>query len=127
MLAAAVTLAGVACACAVPAIDVDGSDAVSGTHHAHHADGHADHAAGCDHVECGDCTANGAVSKPDALRDHVPQLPNLPLDYEVESPSATAFAAVSIPPWHSNAHHPPLPRLLRTADTAVRRFDKLLN
>ncbi len=127
MLAAAVTLAGVACACAVPAVDVDGGDAVSGTHHAHHADGHADHAMGCDHVECGDCTASGAVSKQDALRDQEPQLPNLPLDADGDHLSAMAFAAITPPPWHGNVHHPPLPRLLRAADTAVRRFDKLLN
>ncbi len=121
MLAAAVTLAGVVCACSVPMIDAD--DAVA-THHAHHEDGHALANMGCDHADCGDCMALGAVSKHDAVRDDVPQLPKLSLDDDGQT-ALTAFAAITSP-LRGFSHHPPLPRLSRTADTPVRRFDKLL-
>ena len=119
MLAAAVTLAGVACACAVPMIDA--ADAVA-THHAHHEDGHAVANMGCDHADCGDCMALGAVSKHDA--DQVPQLPKL--SWDDDGQTATAFAAFSSP-LRGFSYHPPLPPLLRAADTPVRRFDKLLS
>ena len=123
MLAAAVTLAGVACACAVPTIDAD--DAVA-THHAHHGDGDALANMGCDHADCGDCMALGAVSKHDVVRDHVPQLPKLVLDDDGQTATAlTAFAAITSP-LRGFSYHPPLPPLSRTADTPVRRFDKLL-
>ena len=124
MLAAAVTLAGVACACAVPTIDA--SDAVA-AHHAHHEDGNDLANTGCDHADCGDCMALGAVSKPDAVRDDVPQLPNLSWDDDGHTATAlTAFADITSP-LRGFSYHPPLPPLLRTADTPVRRFDKLLS
>ena len=124
MLAAAVTLAGVSCACAVPTIDA--SDAVA-AHHAHHEDGNDLANTGCDHADCGDCMALGAVSKPDAVRDHVPQLPQLPkVSLDDDGQTAPAFAAITSP-LRGFSFHPPLPRISRTADTPVRRFDKLLS
>lgn len=121
MLATAVTLAGVACACAVPTADIDGA---TGSHHAHHADGHAVAAMDCDHADCGDCMADEAVSKNEALRDHVPQLPKLSFDDDAQTPAEFAANATALRGFN---YHPPVPRLARAADTAVRRFDRLLN
>ena len=121
ILTVAVTLAGVACACAVPAID---ADAPGGAHHAHHGDGQALVSVDCDHADCGDCTANGAVSKHEIVRDHAPQLPEVFLDDD--GPVGIALAAVTSP-LRGFSFHPPLPSLIRTADTPVRRFDKLLS
>jgi len=129
MLAAAVTMAGVACACAVPAMDT--GEAHAG-HHAHHGDGHAHVDMGCDHTDCGDCTADGAVSKPDALRGHATQLPDMPLDADGQDANwfptgfPAGFEAVP-PPLRGVSSHPPIPRLPVVADTPVRRFDKLLS
>lgn len=121
ILTAAVTLAGVACACAVPVIDADGP---GGAHHAHHDDGQALVSADCDHADCGDCTANGAVSKHEVLRDHAPQLPEAFLDDD--GPAGITLAATTSP-LRGFSFHPPLPRPVRTADTPVRRFDKFLS
>ncbi len=121
MLAAAVALAGVACACAVPMIDADYAVAID---HAHHEDAHALANMDCDHADCGDCMAFGVVSKHDGVRDHVPQLPNVSLDDDGRT--APAFAAITSP-MRGFSYHPPLPRISRTADTPVRRFDKLLS
>ena len=124
MLAAAVTLAGVACACAVPAMDA--GDPVA-THHGHHEDGQVLANMDCGHTDCGDCMALGAVSKPDAVRDQVPQLPQLAkVSLDDDGQTATAFAAITSP-LRGFSFHPPLPRISRTADTPVRRFDKLLS
>lgn len=120
ILTAAVTLAGVACACAVPVIDVDGPVA----HHAHHGDGQALVNMDCDHVDCGDCTANGVVSKHELVRNHAPQLPETFLDDD--GLAGTSLAAITSP-LRGLSWQPPLPRLVRAADTAVRRFDKLLS
>lgn len=120
ILTAAVTLAGVACACAVPVIDVDGPVA----HHAHHEDGQSLVNMDCDHADCGDCTASGAVSKHEVVRDHAPQLPEAFLDDD--GPAGTTLAAITSP-LRGFFWQPPLPRPVRTADTAVRRFDKLLS
>ena len=120
ILTAAVTLAGVACACAVPAIDA-GPDSA---HHAHHGDGQALVNMDCDHADCGDCTANGAVSKHEVVRDHAPQLPEVFLDDD--GPAGVALAAITSP-LRGFSWQPPLPRSIRTADTPVRRFDKLLS
>ena len=120
ILTAAVTLAGVACACAVPVVDAGGPVA----HHAHHEGGQALVNMDCDHADCGDCTANGVVSKHELSRDHAPQLPEAFLDDD--GPAGTAFASIP-PPLRGLSWQPPLPRLVRTADTAVRRFDKLLS
>ena len=122
VLAAAVTLAGAACACAVPTVDTD--EASGGAHHAHHADGHAVAAMDCDLADCGDCMADEAVSKNENLRDHVPHLPQVSFDDDAQT--AAEFAA-NASPLRGFAYHPPIPRAVRTADTAVRRFDKLLN
>lgn len=121
ILTAAVTLAGVACACAVPAIDADGP---GGAHHEHHEDGQALVNMGCDHADCGDCTATGAVSKHEVVRDQAPQLPETFLDDD--GPAGIAMA-VTTSALRGFSLHPPLPRLVRTADTPVRRFDKLLS
>lgn len=121
MLTAAVTLAGVACACAVPAIDADGP---GGAHHAHHEDSQALVNMDCDHADCGDCTANGAVSKHEIVRDHAPQLPEVLLDDD--GPAGITLAATTSA-LRGFSFHPPLPRPSRTADTPVRRFDKLLS
>ena len=121
MLAAAVTLAGAACACAVPTVDTDGA---TGAHHAHHDGDHAAAPMDCDLADCGDCMADEAVSKNEALRDHVPQLPQLSFDDDAQT--AAEFAA-NASPLRGFAYHPLIPRSVRTADTAVRRFDKLLN
>ena len=128
MLAAAVTLAGVACACAVPAVDTGHAPA---SQHAHHGDGHDAANMGCDHADCGDCTADGAVSKHDALRDHAPQLPIAPLDADGQDADgfSTGFPAgfAAIPPLRGISCHPPIPRLPLAADTPVSCFDKLLS
>ena len=121
MLAAAVTLAGVVCACAVPAIDADGH---GGAHHAHHENGQALVSMDCDHADCGDCTANGAVSKHDVVRDHAPQLPEAFLDDD--GPAGITLAAITSV-LRGFFWQPPLPRPVLTADTPVRRFDKLLS
>ena len=121
ILTAAVTLAGVACACAVPVIDAYGP---GGAHHAHHEDGQSLVNMDCDHVDCGDCTANGAVSKHEVVRDHAPQLPEVFVDDE--GPAGPALAAITSP-LRGFSFHPLLPSLARTADTPVRRFDKLLS
>ena len=125
MLAAAVTLAGVACACAVPAMDTGDTHA---GHHAHHGSGHDLASMGCDHADCGDCTADGAVSKHDALRGHAAQLPDLPPDADGQPATGlpAGFAAIP-PPLRGVSSHPPVPRLALAADTPVRRFDKLLS
>ena len=121
MLAAAVTLAGVACACAVPTVD---TLAAAGTHHVHHADDHADAAMVCEHTDCGDCMADEALSKNETLRDQAPQLPKSFLDDDVHF--VTGFAA-NASPLRGFACDPPIPRLARVVDTPVRLFDKLLN
>ena len=121
MLAAAVTLAGVACACALPPVD---TDEAAGAHHAHHTDGHAVAVMDCDHADCGDCMADEAVSKNEALRDHAPQSPKLSFDDTAQT--AAVFAA-NATPLRGFTYHSPVPRLARAADTSVRRFDKLLN
>ena len=124
MLATAVTLAGVACACALPAVDADEAAVAHHAHHAHHAGGHAAAAMDCDHTDCGDCMADEAVSKNEALRDHVAQLPKLSFD---DNAQAAAELAANATPLRGFTYHSPVPRLARAADTAVRRFDKLLN
>lgn len=121
MLAAALTLAGVACACAVPAVD---TDPAAGAHHAHHGGDHAAASMVCDHTDCGDCMADEAVSKNETLRDLAPQLPKPFLDDHVH-PAAEFGAKAS--PLPGFAYDPPIPRIARVVDTPVRRFDKLLN
>lgn len=121
ILTAAVTLAGVVCACAVPTVDADGH---RGAHHAHHEHGQALVNIDCDHVDCGDCTANGAVSKHEVVRDHAPQLPEAFLD---DDGPAGITLAVATSVLRGFSFHPPLPRSVRAADTPVRRFDKLLS
>ena len=122
MLAVAVTLAGVACACAVPTVQAD--DAVA-MHHAHHGHDHAPENTGCDHADCGDCMAEVSVSKHDAVRGDAPQSPNVSLD---DDGAAAAALAANISRHRGFSYEPPpLPRLVRAADTSVRRFDKLLN
>ena len=125
MLAAAVTLAGVACACGVPALYI--GEAPS-SHHAHGGDGHSVTDMGCDHADCGDCRAEGAVSKPEGLRDDAPQLPNMPMDTDGQDANGfpVGFAAIP-PPLRSVSSHPPVRPLPLGADTPVRRFDKLLS
>ena len=128
MLAAAVTLAGVACACAVPAMDTGEAPA---SQHAHHGGGHDVANMGCDHADCGDCTAACAVSKHEGLRD-APQLPNLPPNADGQDANGfptgfpATFAAIP-PPLRGISCHPPIPGLALAADTPVRRFDKLLS
>lgn len=121
MLAAAVTLAGVACACAVPTVD---TDAAAGAHHAHHGGDDAAGSMACDHTDCGDCMADEAVSKNETLRDLAPQLPEPFPDDDVH-PAAEFTASAS--PLPGFAYDPPIPRLARAVDTPVRRFDQLLN
>ena len=121
VLAAAVMLAGVVCACAVPMID---AGVPGGAHHAHHEHGQARVNVDCDHADCGDCTADGAGPKPDVGRHHVPQSPELLLDDD--GPAGTALAALQSPLRGFSWQPPPVPRPDRTADTPVRRFDKLL-
>ena len=86
--------------------------------------GHALANMGCDHADCGDCTADGAVSKHEGLRDDAPQLPNMQLD--ADGQATTAFAAIP-PPLSGVSSHPTIRWLPLAADTPVRRFDKLLN
>ena len=121
VLAAAVTLAGVACACAVPMIDVG---VPGGAHHGHHEQGQARVNVDCDHADCGDCAAGGAVSKPDVGRHQVQQSPELLLDDD--GPAGTALAALQSPLRGNSWQPPPVPRSDRTVDTPVRLFDKLL-
>lgn len=128
MLAVAVTLAGVVCACAVPAVD---TGEVPASMHAHHGDGHDLANTGCDHADCGDCTADGAASKHEGMRDHAAQLPIVPLDADGQDANGfpTGFPAgfAAIPPLRGISCHPPIPPLPLAADTPVRRFDTLLS
>lgn len=128
LLAAAVTLAGVACACAVPAMAAGEAPA---SQHAHHGGGDDVANMGCDHADCGDCMADGAVSKHEGLRDHGPQLPNMPLDTDGQGETGSSIGfpagfAATPPPLRGVSYHPPIPRLPLAADTPVRRFDTLL-
>ena len=119
MLAVAVTVGGVVCACAAGPLDAP----AAASHAPHHA---ADHVSGesasCERVDCtGSCEFNGALSE----RDPLPvKPPNVADDLEQASMPLPIAAltqgrglsppAVTSRPW-------------RRPETPVHRFDVLLN
>ncbi|MDE0007938.1 MAG: hypothetical protein OXS50_06645 [Gammaproteobacteria bacterium] len=117
-MTAAVSAAGVACACAVPEF------ASSDAGHRHHAMGHhAEEVASdddCLHVDCGDCSADGLTSRSSAS--------SLPPEVSLDESVALAGGHLSLAPGlrASSCRSPPLP-LARLADSPVRRFDKMLD
>ncbi|MXY51835.1 MAG: hypothetical protein F4Y86_04800 [Gammaproteobacteria bacterium] len=117
-MTAAVSAAGVACACAVPEF------ASSDAGHRHHVMGHhaEDVASGddCLHVDCGDCSADGLTSRSSAS--------SLPPEVSLDESLALAGGHLFLAPGlrASSCRSPPLP-LARLADSPVRRFDKMLD
>ena len=114
LLAGLTAFAGAACACEVSA---PGDPQVPHAHHAPSSDaGHCVQADDC--AECGP-----AISASDRQIGPTLTAPPPPDDALV----VDAFAQVAPPRYREPNHHPP-PRLpLRAADTAVHRFDILLN
>ena len=118
ILAVAVTVGGVVCACATGPLDVGAAAA----HDPHHTEGHAPADRACERVDCtGSCGFDGAVSERDPLpakppnaSDDFAQLPAPFPDAVAPQPAALRHAAVPIRPG-------------RSPDTPVHRFDKLLN
>ncbi|MXW51765.1 MAG: hypothetical protein F4X81_10490 [Gammaproteobacteria bacterium] len=119
MLAVAVTVGGVVCACAAGPLDAPAAAA----HAPHHAADHAPvESASCERVDCtGSCEFNGTLAE----RDPLPvKPPNVADDLEqVSMPFPIAALtqgrglsppAAPSPPW-------------RRPDTPVHRFDVLLN
>lgn len=117
VLTVAVSAAGVACACAVPAFG--SSDAG----HAHHSAGHHGAEAAtqddCLHVDCGDCSADGVPSRHSASTPP----PDTSLDEVAFTGTHLLFAPRMLAP---SCRPPPLP-LARPADSPVRRFDRMLD
>jgi len=118
VLTAAVSAAGVACACAVPEF------ASSDAGHRHHVVGHhaEEIASGddCLHVDCGDCSAEGLTSRSSAS--------SLPPEVSLDEAVALAGGHPLLGPGlhASSCRSPPLPPA-RLADSPVRRFDKMLD
>ena len=118
VLTVAVSAAGVACACAVPALD--SSEAGHGHHPAPHHLAEAASEDACLHVDCGDCSADGITTR---LSASTPP-PETSLD---EALALTGAHLPLAPPLRaSSARSPPLP-LARLADSPVRRFDRMLD
>ena len=114
LLAASTAFAGAVCACEVAAHG--GTDAA----HAHHAStGDADHCVQVD--DCPDCDLT--VSGTDR------QIGPMPPPTAAPDDALAVDAIVQVaPPRHRLRHHHPPPRMApRAADTAVHRFDILLN
>lgn len=115
LLAVAVTAAGSACACALPGVAAAGD---GGAHHAHHGHDGEGTSMACAHVECdGHCGTDAAAEREAAPKPLSP-------------PDDAAFASVLpdlLPAMRIPARRKPPPRIWRTADTPVRRFDVLLN
>lgn len=115
VLALAVTLAGIACACAIPALDVGAAEPT-----AHHASHGTPAKAECAHADChGDCGIDALV--PD--RDGSLELPKTQFD---GGAIAASWPATVLPTQILSRHSPPT-RPWRAADTPIRRFDILLN
>ena len=115
LLAISVTLAGVACACAIPVTAPTGA-----MHHAHHDGDGTQNEAHCAHANCqGDCGIDAAV--PD--RDAGIKPPATPFDDGI----VAVALPVAVAPSRILSSHGPPSRLWRTASTPVRRFDILLN
>ncbi|MYD98644.1 MAG: hypothetical protein F4X98_14845 [Gammaproteobacteria bacterium] len=117
VFAVAVTLAGTACACAIPGTDAGSADS---HHHAHHGGhGHVG-ASECVHADCqGDCGVNAAVPE----RDSGAKPPKTSPDIGI---AAVALPAPVLSARPLSCHSPPF-RSWHEADTPVRRFDVLLN
>ena len=119
MLAVAVTVGGVVCACAAGPLDAP----AAATHAAHHATDHAPvESASCERADCtGSCEFSGTLSE----REPLPvKPPNVADDFEQVS-MPFPIAALT----QGRALSPPAPpsRPWRRPDTPVHRFDVLLN
>ena len=119
MLAVAVTVGGVVCACAAGPLDAPAAAA----HAAHHATDHAPaESASCERADCtGSCEFSGTLSE----RDPLPvKPPNVADDFE-QVPAALSIAAST----HARGLSPPAApsHPWRRPDTPVHRFDVLLN
>ncbi len=117
VLAVAVTVGGVVCACATGPLDIGAA-----AHGPHHAEGHAPADSACERVDCtGSCGFDGALSE----RDPLPAKPPNASDdlVQVWAPFADAVSPQAGAMRHSGVPPPPW----RRPDTPVHRFDKLLN
>ena len=119
MLAVAVTVGGVVCACAAGPLDAT----AAATHAAHHGPDHAPvETASCERADCtGSCEFNGAVPE----RDPLPaKPPNAADDFEQVPPPFSTAASTQ-----ARGLSPPaaLSRPWRRPDTPIHRFDVLLN
>ena len=118
MLAVAVTVGGVVCACAAGPLDAPAT-----AHAPHHAAGHAPvESFSCERVDCtGSCEFNGALSE----RDPLPvKPPNVADDFE-PGPLPLPIAALIQGRGLSPPATPSRP--WRRPDTPVHRFDVLLS
>ena len=119
MLAVAVTVGGVICACAAGPLDAPAAAA----HAAHHGPDHTPvESASCERADCtGSCEFSGAVPE----RDPLPvKPPNAADDFEHALP-AFPIAALTQAQGLSPPAAPSRP--WRRPDTPIHRFDVLLN
>ena len=123
MLAVAVTVGGVVCACAAGPLDAPAAATHAATHAAHHATDHAPvESASCERVDCtGSCEFNGTLSERDPLPVKPPNVADDLAQVSMPFPIAalTQGRALSPPATPS--------RPWRRPDTPVHRFDVLLN